>query len=85
MTDEELRDEYRKCLESPAYFYNNYYLVADKTTGKVSKPNPVTDEQIELARQWYDMQRRLRNPYSLGEPLPDNFKQLLEKWKKANK
>ena len=77
MTEEELREDYMKCLESPAYFYNNYCVVMDKTTGKVFKPKTVTDEQIELARQWHEAQRKLRNPYSLGEALPDNFKELI--------
>ena len=46
MTDEEFREEYQKCLESPAYFYNNYCLIKDKDGG-LAKPAPITDEQIK--------------------------------------
>ena len=61
MTEEELREEYTKCLKSPAYFYNNYVLVKD-ANGNITKPNPVTDEQMEAARYVDVWQRRLRNP-----------------------
>jgi hypothetical protein len=44
---EEFREEYHKCLESPAYFYNNYYLIKGKDGGLV-KPTPITDEQIQV-------------------------------------
>lgn len=47
MTEDELIDEYTKCLESPAYFYNNYCFIKDKDGG-LSKPAPITDEQIQV-------------------------------------
>lgn len=43
---EEFREEYTKCLESPAYFYNNYCFIKSKDGG-LSKPTPITDEQIQ--------------------------------------
>ncbi len=78
---EELREEYTKCLESPAYFYNNYCLIKDKDGG-VSKPAPVTDEQIEIGRQFHEAQRRLRNPFGIGK-LPKKIEGLIEKYKSA--
>ena len=77
---EEFREECTKCLESPAYFYNNYCVIRDKTTGEVSKPVPVTDEQIEIGRQVHEAQRRLRQPFGSGE-LPVFIKKLIEKYK----
>lgn len=47
MSENELIDEYTKCLKSPAYFYNNYCLIKDKDGG-LSKPTPITDEQIQV-------------------------------------
>ena len=44
---EEFIEEYQKCLESPAYFYNNYCLIKDKDGG-LAKPAPITDEQIQV-------------------------------------
>lgn len=39
------REEYKKCCDSPAYFFNNYVLVKD-AMGNWVKPDPVTDEQL---------------------------------------
>lgn len=47
MTEDELIDEYTKCLESSAYFYNNYCFIKDKDGG-LSKPTPITDKQIQV-------------------------------------
>ena len=59
-------EEYKKCLESPAYFYNNYVVIMDKTTGELHKPNPITDEQIENAVNYNTYKNRVRsNPYEV--------------------
>ncbi len=76
---EEFREEYTKCLESPAYFQNNYCMIKDKDGG-VSKPAPVTDEQIEIGRQVHEAQRRLRQPFGTGR-LPETIEKLIEKHK----
>lgn len=44
------REEYKKCCESPAYFFNNYVMVKD-ANGNWVKPNPITDEQIAKAEE----------------------------------
>lgn len=41
-------EEYQKCIDSPAYFYNNYCLIKDKD-GNWVKPKPITDEDVENA------------------------------------
>ena len=82
MTEEELREEYTKCLESPAYFYNNYCVVVDKNSGAVSKPNPITDEQVEVIKLLAQAQRNLRQPFGSGK-LPEYVEKLLEKYKAA--
>ena len=76
---EEFREEYTKCLEFPAYFYNNYIMIKDKDGG-VSKPSHVTDEQIEIGRQFHEAQRRLRQPFGVGR-LPETIEKLIEKYK----
>lgn len=59
-------EEYKKCLEFPAYFYNNYVVIIDKTTGEHHKPNPITDEQIENAVNYSKFKNRVRsNPYEI--------------------
>ena len=49
-------------------------------TGEVSKPVPVTDEQIEMVRRVHEAQRRLRQPFSVGQ-LPKNIVELIERYK----
>ena len=53
-------EEYKKCLESPAYFYNNYVLIRNEN-GEYVKPEPVTDEQIETAIGLYEKEFRKRH------------------------
>lgn len=79
MTDEELREECRKCLESPAYFYNNYCAVVDKNSGAVSKPNHITDEQFDIIKLLAQVQHKLRQPFGSGK-LPEYLEKLLEKY-----
>ncbi len=82
MTNEELREVYRKCLESPSYFYNNHCVVVDKNSGAVSKPNPITDEQVEVIKVLAQVQHNLRQPFGRGK-LPKNIEKLIEKYKTA--
>lgn len=56
-------EEYKKCLESPSYFYNNYILFKDKTTGEIIKPKPVTDEDMKLYES-LEIFLKKRNPYA---------------------
>ena len=42
------REEFQKCCDSPAYFFNNYVMVKD-VNGNWVRPNPITDEQITEA------------------------------------
>ena len=74
------REEFQKCCDSPAYFFNNYVLVKN-ASGEWVKPDPVTDEQLaeaaENARKEYQRNRdRLRCSMakSLMELFPDVFK-----------
>ena len=39
------REEIKKCMDSPAYFYNMYCKVVDREGNEISKP-VLTDEQI---------------------------------------
>jgi hypothetical protein len=72
-------EEYEKCLESPAYFYNNYVMVKD-LNGDWVKPKPVTDEELEEAIQLYQEKKRklanqvrLRNIKSFMRMFPEEF------------
>lgn len=74
------REEYQKCCESPAYFFNNYVMVKD-TNGNWVKPNPITDEQIaeaeEKARREEWKRRdtmRTNMAKTIMEMFPDAFK-----------
>ena len=48
----------KRCLDSPAYFYNTYVKLVDKQGNEIPK-KPVTDEEIRQAREAY-----LRYKYS---------------------
>ena len=62
------KELYQKCLESPAYFINNCVRILDRTTGKLVKPNHVTDEQIENVVKSFKFKERIRsNPYEIME------------------
>lgn len=45
MSEKDWHEEYRKCLESPAYFYENYWMIDGK------KPEPIPEWQ----RQNFDL------------------------------
>ena len=49
MTKEE-KEEYKKCIDSPAYFINNYLVIKDKN-GNLVRPRKVTDEEINKLRK----------------------------------
>jgi hypothetical protein len=45
-----IKDEYKKCIDSPAYFINNY-MVIKTSDGRLLKPNKVTDGDIDNIRK----------------------------------
>lgn len=58
MTENFTEEEYKKCLESPLYWYNNYCIINGK------KVEPLTQEQWDarLSEINYQRHRRYRNP-----------------------
>lgn len=56
------KEEYQRCCNSPAYFFNNYVLVKD-AMGNLVKPEPVTDEQLYEAAEKARKEFRKRLDY----------------------
>ena len=74
------REEYQKCCDSPAYFFNNYVLVK-YAMGNFVKPEPVTDEQLNEAAEKAQKEYRKRLDYHKWQRLytamnlfPDTFR-----------
>ena len=49
--------EHEKCLESIAYFYNNYAVLKD-AAGNDFEKHPMTDEEINLIMDYRTMKKR---------------------------
>ena len=79
--EDDLREEMRKCEESPAYFFNKYVEIRDKNGVCVPKRD-VTDEEI---RQAVEMRRREQRHRYAGETYNHMLyrKLILEKMKES--
>ena len=74
------KEEYQRCCDSPAYFFNNYVLIKD-AMGNFVKPEPVTDEQLNEAAEkaQRECQKRLdyhkwQRLYASMNLFPDTFR-----------
>ena len=58
------REELKKCMESPAYFFNKYVELRDKD-GNVLPKREITDEELAEAHRAEVVRRSRRFPYHI--------------------
>lgn len=58
------REELKKCMESPAYFFNKYVELRDKD-GNVLPKREITDEELAEAHRTAVESRSRRYPYNI--------------------
>lgn len=53
MTEQEIQEEYKKCLNNPLYFYENYVIIRDSEGNKLPRTLTPAQEQVVKKLQEY--------------------------------
>lgn len=80
MNQEELREEIKKCISSPAYFFKKYCKLTDKEGNELPKPD-LTDEQVNRAIEIKSKWGKIETRYPLtGEETEMHFEAFMRKF-----